>query len=307
MIGGRACLVALCISAAAPAGAQDMEPRAYSASPVGVNFLVVSYSHSTGSVLFDPSLPVTDVHADVDGWAAGVGHTFNLFGKLGLLSVAVPYALVDATGNVREASAEVTRSGLADSRVKLSTNLRGNDAMSPRDFARAPRRVVVGASLTATMPASQYSGTKLVNIGTNRWSLKPELGVSIPRGKWDLDAYVGGWIYSDNPDFYPGGAQRSQDPLLTIQAHASYTLRRGLWIAGDATWYHGGSARANGGTPSRELNNSRAGVTASLPFKGRYSVKVAYGSGVVARTGTNFQTVAVAWQMIWISPRWSGR
>jgi hypothetical protein len=297
-----------CLAATAGnALAQDLEPRAYSASPVGVNFLVVSFSRSTGSVVFDPSLPLSDVHATVNGAAAGLGHTFNLFGKLGLLSVATPYVLGDVTGNVGDARREVTRSGLADSRLRLSANLRGNDAMSPREFAAAPRRVVLGTSLTVTMPASQYDSAKLINIGTNRWSLKPEFGVSVPRGHWDLDAYVGGWIYFDNPDAYPGGAVRSQDPILTIQGHASYTIRRGFWVAGDATWYRGGSAQTGGGTPSTPLNNARVGVTMSLPVRNRFALKAAYTSGVVERTGTNFRTVSIAWQTVWLSPHWSGR
>jgi len=179
--------------------------------------------------------------------------------------------------------------------------------MTPREFAAAPRRLVIGASLTTTIPASQYSGTKLINLGTNRWSLKPEVGVSVPRGRWDLDGYVGGWIYFDNPDSYPGGLVRSQDPILTIQGHASYTIRRGLWLAGDATWYRGGSAQTAGGTSSPPLNNARIGATVSVPVRKRYTVKVAYTSGIVERTGTNFRTVSVAWQTVWLSPQRSVR
>ena len=155
-----AALALVCIAGSAgTASPQDMEPRAYSASPVGVNFLVVSYSRSSGSVVFDPSLPLSDVRATVDATVAGLGHTFNLFGKLALISAATPYVLGDVTGNVGEDRREVTRSGLADSRIRLSVNLRGNDATSPQQFGAAPRRLVLGASLTTTIPASQYSGS----------------------------------------------------------------------------------------------------------------------------------------------------
>jgi len=287
--------------------AQHMEPRAYSASPVGANFLVVVATRSTGSVLIDPTLPVTDVHADINGFALGLGHTFNLLGKLGLVSVALPYAVADVTGKVMENAAEVHRSGLADSRLKLSVNLRGNDAMSPREFAAAPERTVIGSSVAVSAPTSQYSATKLINLGTNRWSVKPEVGVAVPLGRWDLDGYLGVMFYTDNTDFYPGAVGRSQDPLLSIQGHVSYTIRSRLWIAGDATWYHGGSAQNERGNPSPSLNNTRGGVTGSLRVQKRYSIKVAYGSGIVARTGTNFQTISVAWQALWLSPRWSGR
>ena len=292
---------------AAGARAQDMEPRAYSASPVGANFLVASYSFSTGAVVSDPTLPISDIHADVQGLVVAVGHSFNLLGNLGLVTAAIPYARADVTGRVFEQAAETFRSGLADARFKVSVNLRGNPAMSPREFAAAPRRTIVGASLTMTAPAGQYYDTKLINLGTNRWSFKPEVGIAVPKGRWDLDGYVGAWLYTPNSNFYPGGMHRTQDAILTVQGHASYTVRPRLWVAADGTWYRGGGARINEGEASESMNNSRLGVTVSFPVGRRYSAKVAYASGVSARTGTDFSTVAVAWQVLWLSPRWSGR
>jgi outer membrane putative beta-barrel porin/alpha-amylase len=292
---------------AARVTAQDMEPKAYSASPVGANFLVVGYSGSVGSVLIDPTLPITDVDAHVGGVFVGLGHTFNLFGKLALASASLPYSWANVTGKIQEQAAETHRSGLADGRFKVSINLRGNDAMAPREFATAPRRTVIGASVTVAAPAGQYYETKLVNLGTNRWGYKPEVGISFPIGKWDLDAYGGAWFFTDNPAFYPGGLVRSQSPVVAIQAHGSYSFRRQLWIAADGTWYSGGSATVEGGEPSASMNNSRVGLTASLPFGTNSSIKVSYTTGMVVRTGTNFKTVAVAWQKLWLSPRWSGR
>ena len=284
-----------------------MEPRAYSPSPVGANFLVTSYSWSTGSVVFDPTLPVSGVRAHVRGVVVAAGHSFNLLGSLGLVTAAVPYVLADVSGKILEQQAETTRSGLADARFKLSVNLRGNPAMPPREFATSRRRTIVGASVSVAAPASQYYETKLINLGTNRWSFKPEVGVSVPKGRWDLDGYVGAWFYTSNANFYPSGSLRSQDPVLTIQGHVSYTFRPRLWVAFDGTWYRGGSSRVDDGEASTSMNNSRLGLTLSFPVGKRYSAKVAYGSGVVARTGTDFSTVAVAWQVLWLSPRWSGR
>jgi len=287
--------------------AQDMEPRAYAASPVGANFLVTSYSWSTGDVVVDPTLPVSDVNAEVQGLFVALGHSFNAFGKLGLFTAALPYVLADVSGKIFEQTASTSRSGLGDARFKVSVNLRGNDAMLAPVFARTPRKTVIGASLTMSAPAGQYYDTKLINLGTNRWSFKPEVGVAVPKGRWDFDGYVGVWFYTSNADFYPGSVLRTQDPILAIQGHASYTVKPRLWVAADGTWYRGGSSRAGDGAPSEAMNNSRLGLTVSLPVGRRYSAKVAYGNGVIARTGTNFSTVAVAWQVLWLSPRWSGR
>jgi hypothetical protein len=115
-----------------------MEPRAYSASPVGLNFLGAGYSFLRGGVVTDPDLPLSDIHAEVHSLVVGVGHTFNFFGDLGLVTAATPYSRADVTGNVFEQQQEAQRSGLANSLFKLSVNLRGNPAMSPEEFKSAP-------------------------------------------------------------------------------------------------------------------------------------------------------------------------
>jgi hypothetical protein len=289
--------------AVAPASAQDMEPKAYSASPVGANFFVGGYTRSSGAVVFDPTLPVTDVHADVNAYVVGVGHTFDCFGDLALVSFALPYATADLTGKLGEQAQAISRSGLADARIKFSINLIGNPAMAAKDFFRTPRRTVVGASVSVQAPTGQYYDTKLVNIGNNRWAFKPEVGVSVPIRKLDLDAYVGVWLFTANDDFYPAGVKRTQEAITSIQAHVSYTFKPRWWLAVDSTWYSGGAAQVGAGDPSSGVNNSRLGLTLSLPAGGRNSVKVSWGSGITVRTGTNFTTYAVAWQTLWMTRR----
>ena len=105
----------------------------------------------------------------------------------------------------------------------------------------------------------------------------------------------------------PLNATRTQDPMISIQGHASYTIKPRLWIALDGTWYHGGSSRVDGGDPSTALNNSRLGVTGSFPVRRRYSIKAAYGKGMLVRTGSNFSSVSVAFQALWLSPPRAGR
>jgi hypothetical protein len=286
------------LAGASEARAQDLEPKAYSASPVGASFLVLGLSRSTGSILTDPTLPLKDVDAKLNGIPVAAGYTFGLFGKLALVTLAVPYAWGDVSGLVFEEARSVSRSGLTDARAKFSVNLVGNRAMGAREFVKTPRKTIVGTSLTVTPPTGQYDGTKLINLGTNRWGFKPEVGVSVPKGPWDFDAYLGAWFFTDNPDFFPGGHVRSQNRVVALQGHASYTFKPRLWAAIDATWYEGGGASVDGGEPSGAMNNSRLGATVSFPM-GRYqSLKFAYSSGVAVRTGTNFRTLSVGYQFL---------
>lgn len=283
---------------AARVHAQDLEPRAYAAGPVGAFFLVAGLSHSTGSVVTDPTLPVQNVDASI--WIAplAVGYTFDLLGQQALITAALPVAHGDVSGDVGEERREVTRDGFTDFRAKLSVNLRGNPAMGARAFAVSPRKVIVGTSLTVAAPTGQYTGTQLINLGTNRWAIKPEVALSVPKGRWDFDAYLGVWLFTKNDDFFPGGQPRTQERVLALQGHTSYTFRPRLWVAFDATWYRGGAARVADGPPIGEMANARMGATLSLPLGRWQSIKVAYSSGVAVRTGTNFGTLSVGWQWL---------
>jgi hypothetical protein len=295
-------LTGVLLVAAAPAWAQDMEPKAYSASPVGTTFLVIAASRNTGSVVFDPTLPIRDVDARIGGVAVGFGTTFDLLGKLALASAIVPVAWGDMTGIVGDQPGRITRQGLADSRFKLSVNLRGNDAMRIREFVKAPPRTIVGTSLMVVAPSGQYDRTRLINLGNHRWAFKPEAGISVPLGAWDVDAYAGVWLFTANDDFYPGGLTRQQDPVVALQGHVSYTFKPRLWLAFDGTWYSGGSTQVEGSEPAGAVSNSRIGTTLSLPVGQRQSFKVSYSAGVVVRTGTDFRTIAVGWQWLFFRP-----
>ena len=301
----RAALVPLAVGliAALPdvASAQDLEPRAYSAAPIGTNFIVAGWGHSTGDVLVDTGAPVQDVSASTNFATLGSGTTFSLFGRTALLLAAFPYAWSAVSGRVGEASGSVSRSGLADPRIKLSVNFLGGRALKRSEFAGAERKTIVGASLTVAPPLGQYDPAKLINLGANRWSFRPEAGVSHPINKWTLDGYAGVWLFTTNDAYYTGSSVRTQDPIVAIQGHTSYTFKPRLWIAFDATWYSGGTAAVDGTQQGSPQRNTRIGSTLSLPLTKKQSVKVSVTKGATTRAGADFTTVGGVWQFSWFN------
>jgi hypothetical protein len=286
------------------ATAQDLEPRAYSASPTGTSFVGIGFGRSSGDISFDPSVPITNASATLYSPVLGLGQTFGVLGRQALVTAALPYAWGNASGDVGNNLQSIYRSGLGDIKAKFSINLRGNPAMSPAVFAkRSHRNFIIAASLTMNAPSGQYSSEKLINIGTNRWAFRPEIGVSYPIKKLDLDLYANTWFFAANPAFYPGPNIKTQAPLTALQAHVSYVFRRRLWVAGDATWYGGGATTVNGGPSSDRQSNSRLGATLSLPLAKGQSLKFAYSSGVSGRIGAKFNTLSVGWQYSWFDRR----
>jgi hypothetical protein len=71
------------------------------------------------------------------------------------------------------------------------------------DFPTYRQDVIVG-HLQVTAPLGQYDSDKLVNIGTNRWSFKPELGLSKALGPLTLELLPSVTFFTDNNDFFGG-------------------------------------------------------------------------------------------------------
>ena len=289
------------VCTAATAVAQDLEPRAYAAAPVGANFIVVAGGHSTGGVVTDPSLPVEDVEATVNAATLGAGTTFSLFGRTALVVAAFPYALAHAAGRVEETTARISRSGLVDPRLKLSVNLVGGRALRPEEFVKTKRPTIVGVSLSVAPPLGQYDPSKLINLGANRWSFKPEVGISRLINNWTVDGYAGVLLFTTNDQFYTGSSIRTQDPIFALQGHVSYTFKPRLWLAFDGTWYSGGTTSINGVDKQDLIRNSRFGATASFPLFRQQSLKFAFSRGATTRVGANFTTASVAWQFSWLN------
>jgi hypothetical protein len=278
--------------------AQELEPRTYSPSPIGTNFIVAGYSHLSGDVLTDPSLPISGVSAQFNNFVLGYVHTFALAGRTASIGVAAPFVSGDLSGLVIGAPTSVHRAGIGDMQFRFALNLIGSPALTPQAFAQAPPRTSLGASLTIQAPTGQYVPSHLVNVGNNRWAFKPEVGVSQPWGNWFFEATAGVWLFTNNTDFF-NGHEKSQAPLTITQLHGGYSFRPGFWLAVDLGYAFGGTTSVDGVSNSSRQANARGGVTLAVPLGRGWSAKLAYSRGFITRAAGNYQIVSVAIQYRW--------
>jgi len=285
--------------AAAVVQAQDLEPRAYSNVPVGLNFAIAGYSYSEGDVATDASVPLEDGEIDLHSALLAYARVFGLFGRSAKADVVVPYAWVSGSANFAGTPVSRRVDGLADPRLRLSYNFYGAPALSMEESADYEQDLIVGASVQVTAPLGQYDSDKLVNIGTNRWSIKPELGLSKEWWGTLTTELAGGVVFfTDNDDFF-GGRRREQDPIYSVQTHLIYSFRRGIWGALDATWYTGGETTIDGARRDDRQENTRLGATVAFPVNRYNSIKIHATTGLETRTGGDFDTIGVAWQVRW--------
>jgi hypothetical protein len=174
----------------------------------------------------------------------------------------------------------------------------GAPALSVKNFANYKQDLIVGVSLQVSVPLGQYDDSKLINLGSNRWSFKPELGISKAWGPWTFELAPSVTFFSNNTDFV-GGNTFAQAPFYAVQGHILYTFQSGVWMALDGVYFAGGRTALNGVKSDNEQANTRAGFTLALPIDTHNSLKLSASTGITTRTGSEFSAVGVAWQYRW--------
>ena len=294
-------MIVLCF-AAVSACAQELQPRAYLPTPVGVNFVGVSYSSNAGGLLFDPSLPIEDANVKAHITTFSFAQSLGIFGRSAQVLGIVPYAVADLTGKLAGTEQYRYRSGLADCTFRFAMNIWGAPAMHLKDYKGYRPKTILGASATVIAPTGQYDPNVAINIGANRWAVKPELGLSHTRGKWAFEGAIGAWLYTSNTKYY-GNIVRTQDPLGSVQAHLVRILPHRTWLAGDATFYTGGRTHTGAKDDATYQGNWRAGVTFGVAVTPRQAIRIAYFDGVIARVGSDIRSISVAYQVLWLNGR----
>ena len=275
--------------------AQTLEPRLYSNVPKDLNFLVVGYAYTQGALADSPSLGLTDPELNANIAFVAYARGVDVMGKSAKIDLVVPSMCID--GEATKGGEQVYRDvcGLGDMKARFSINLFGAPALSINKFSAYEQDTIVGMSLQVTMPTGQYDSDRLVNISTNRWALKPSIGVSKAIKDFIFELSADAEFYTENSEFF-GGNRRDQDPVYSTQLHVIYTFMRGVWLGVDVNYYYGGVTNTNGVAADDALSNSRYGATLALPINRYNSVKLYGHSGVVSRTGTDFDMFGLAWQ-----------
>lgn len=222
----------------------------------------------------------------------------DLWGMSAKFDATLPYTWLSGTVDYRGQEILRTVDGFANPAFRLSINLYGAPALTLKEFADWEQDLIIGASVRVVPPWGQYDDSKLVNIGTNRWSFKPAVGISKAVGPWTMEFEAAATFYTDNTGFF-GGNTHSQDPLYSFQGHVIYGFRSGIWTSLDATYFAGGRTSLNGVLNSDLQQNWRLGGTLALPVNRENSIKFYASSGVSSRTGNDYDLIGVAWQYRW--------
>jgi hypothetical protein len=282
---------------AGPLAAQELEPRLFNNLPLGANIITLTYSRSEGNVLFDASLPIEGAEATLNSGIVQYVRSLGVGGRSARLEAIVPYSTGHWEGQVNGQFAETRRDGFADARVRFVVNFSGAPALRGAEYLAYRQRLILGAGLQVIAPTGQYDGARIVNLGSNRWAIRPQIGMSRALGAWTLEAEGSVWFFTDNDDSM--GETLEQEPLYTIQGHALYRFRNGVSLGVNAGFGDGGKVTVEGATRSTLENSSRLGSTLSVPFDRRHGLTFAFATYLKADVGSEFDNYALAYRFLW--------
>ena len=278
--------------------AQTLVPKLYANAPIGLNVLFVGYGHTQGAIPENPYVGVTDPNLNINSAFLGYVKTFDVLGHNAKLDVFLPFSSLDGTAQRQGNDVSRDISGIGDTKVRFTFNLFGAPSLSFQEFASYQQDTIVGVSIQANLPTGQYDNSEAINIGTNRWSIKPGIGISKRVADYTFEFAADVEFYSVNNDFHED-FKRKQDPIYSTQINALYTFRRGMWLAIGATYYWGGEIFMDGVETDNDLSNARIGATFTFPVDKKNSIKLFGSRGVNTRYGTDFDSIAIVWQYNW--------
>lgn len=296
-----AAALALLLTSAGSA-AQELEPGAYWPLPRGLNIVTAVNSFNFGDLSFDSAAPIDEASARINTTTFAVTRAFSLAGRSANAGVVLPVVSGHVEGRYLGEPAEVSRFGLGDPRFRLAMNLHGAPAMTTEEFASYRQGMIVGVSVTVAPPLGQYDPAKLINLGTNRWNLKSEVGISRAcgaSGQWVVEAMAGVWIFTDNTDFV-GGRTREQDPIVATQVHVTHKFTRTMWLAVNANFFTGGRTTIGGKQNLDLQRNSRIGATFSSALGRGHSIRLAVSEGAYTTIGADFTSIAIGYNYAWV-------
>ena len=273
-------LIALAIlTLAGSVAAEDIEPRRWTPLPVGTTVLGVGVIRGEGDISFDPLLKIDDATVERTTALVSVIQAFDLLGKSARVDIRLPQEHARWEGLLAGEPSTADRRGLANPRVRLSVNVLGSPALRGEAFqayrAEHPVNTVVGAALAVTLPLGEYQKDKLLNLGDNRFTVTPQLGVVHTRGPWSYELTGSVSFYTDNREFYVDHT-REQAPLFALQAHAVYTAPIGWWASVGAAYDWGGESTIDGEASGDYREDLLYGVAAGVAIGRQSSVQLAY-------------------------------
>jgi hypothetical protein len=283
--------------------AQFTDPRTYTVAPVGINQLEIDYAHAEANAALDTSLVVGGANFQLNQATVSYTHNVGVLDHVAWVKASVPFARL--SGSVAGTSISGSQSGTGDLSIQVAALLMGGRVLSTAELAKYQPARTWGASLTISAPTGEYNPDKLLNLGSNRWSFKPEIGVAHPFGRertWEVDAYINAIFFTDNTN-YRGVEILRQEPLPGFEAHLSHDFSPNVWASLDARYSFRGDTVVDSTDQDSSQRNLTAGAEASWSPAPGHALSLVIAKAVVHDNAPAYRGFVVRYAYSWAGER----
>ncbi|QJI38018.1 transporter [Pseudomonas sp. ADAK13] len=274
--------------------------RDWQNTPTDLNMVFGYYNRLDTNTPIDTSLPITGLSLNADLYLFRYARSFGIDGRNSAIQLIQPYADISASfDNAQFFSGTKHNGGMGDTQVVFAHNFFGGPALTAAEFANWTPETFLTGAFWLTMPTGDYDKDRIINIGSNRWVFKPEIGFGTPIGPtWlEINTYVS--LFGDNKDYH-GNSKLEQKPLYAIEGHYSYTINRALWVSLDATYNRGGESKIDGDWQDNKQENGLLGASLGFMLSPQFGGLIAYNDTVSERTGSpDVNTWTFRLQYVW--------
>ncbi len=285
--------------------AQDLEPRRWSHLPNGISVIGAGYGYTEADIFVDPVLRLEEFKTRLHVMGVSYVRSLNFFGKSARIDVVLPYATGRWEGILDGEYASVRRHGFADPRLRFSINLYGAPALSGKEFAQYREEhqinTTIGAAVSVVAPLGEYTSERLINLGKNRWTVRPQLGVLHQRNKWQFELTGSVFLYGKNDEFWRD-TSLEQSALWFLQGHVIYSIKPGMWTSFSAGYAYKGRSSINGDAKFDDRRQPYFALSFGMAITPRQSIKIALlRSQTNKEIGSDFNSILFGWSYFWLN------
>lgn len=282
--------------------AQGEGPHVYLPAPIGTNVLSATWMDMKSNMNFAGNIYIPDAEISSTVYAINYNRYFSIAGRLAEIWATGIAGKVDGSATTAPFGVRSSgTSGIGDPYFALRVGLMGAPALKPADFVKTPPGFQLYALAGISLPLGDYSQKTPLNLGTNRWTLRLGLPMTLPLGKnpgsnW-LEIHPNVYFYGDNDEPFRADS-RSQSPLYVLESHLTHNFTEKFWAGIDLRYQNGGETTTNGTKDDNKLNRLGGGISAGYTFSQSWNGFVSYGD-VITESDNSKMNMWRA-RLIWI-------
>src|ERR1700739_2054142 len=279
--------------------AQFTDPRTYGHTPVCVKQLTLAYPYGRADASIDTSLIISGAEFNLNQGTLEYSRYFSFFHRVAWVNASLP--LAGLNGSITGTNIRGSTTGTGDSSYELAMLVKGGPAISVTQFENYRPTTSVGVSLIISPPTGQYNHNKVLNLGSNRWSFKPEIGISHPFGhkqKWVLDVYANAYFYNDNTSYH-GVEILRQQAAPGAEGHISYSCTPNLWGSLDTRYSFRGDTIVNGTDQNDAQQNFALGGEMNVSINPRNLLVFKFAKALVYKNGPAYTGFGLEYIFSW--------